>query len=200
MLKLTSSTVDAALAFTLLAAAQDPVEPDAPATYGDHLDTIATMNGICTRLIVVGTDATRSCTPRVIIEVFKNNRTAFTFTESDFAVVSFSGTGRMQIKDGPAKVTQPVDTIIFTLIGMGTAPNNVKAAGICTYTNPNLGPLRISCSAHTAEGQFEATFLSDGRDPIVTKCQLAASRLKKRRRAACLSSSSVQMALNLAHQ
>ncbi len=167
MLKLASSTVDAALAFTLLAAVQEPVEPDHSAAYGDDLDYMATMNGTCTRLIVAGADATRSCTPRVIIEIFKNSRTEFTFTESDFAVVSFSNVGRMQIKDEPNKVTQPVDTIIFTLIGMGTAPNKVKAAGICTYTNPNLGPVRISCSAHTAEGQFEATFLSDGRDPII---------------------------------
>jgi hypothetical protein len=165
--KLISSTVGAALAFALLVAAQEPAEPDDSAAYGDHLDHIATMNGTCTRLIVAGADATRACTPRVINEVFKNGRTGFTFTESDFAVVSFSGMGRMQIKDDPNKVTQPVDTIIFTLIGMGTAPNKVKAAGKCTYTNTNLGPVRISCSAHTAQGQFEATFLSDGQDPII---------------------------------
>lgn len=167
MLKLTYSTVGAALAFTLRAAAQEPMDPDDSAAYGDHRDYIATMNGTCTRLIVAGIDATPSCTPRIMVEVFKNNRTAFTFTESDFAVVSFSGIGRMQINDDPNKVTQPVDTIIFTLIGMGTAPNKVKAAGICIYTDPNAGPVRVSCSARTSQGPFEATFLSDGQEPII---------------------------------
>lgn len=166
-LKLNSSTVGAALALTLLAAVQEPVEPDDFAVYGDHPDYITTMNGTCTRLIVADADATRACAPRVTNEVFRNGRTGFTFTESDFAVVSFSGIGKMQIKDDPNKVTQAVDTVIFTLIGMGTAPNKVKAAGICTNTNPNSGPVTIWCSAYTAQGQFEGTFLSDGQDPII---------------------------------
>jgi hypothetical protein len=167
MLRIISSTVDATLAFTLLAAAQEPVEPDYSAAYGEHLDYTATLNGTCTRLIVAGTDATQSCTPHVIVDVFKNSRTGFTFMESDFALISFSGMGRMQIEDEPKTFTQPVDTILFTLIGMGTAPNKVKAAGICTYTYPKSGPVRISCSAHTAQGQFEATFLIDAQDPTI---------------------------------
>jgi hypothetical protein len=141
------------------------------AVQGSGLDYIATIKGKCTRLIIGGSEHTRACIPRVVNEVFADSRTGFTFTAGDTAVISFSGIGRTQIKDDPNRVTQPLDTVIFTLIGMGTPPNKLRAAGVCTYSNPNAGAVRVSCSAHTDMGKFEAKFLSDGQPPQIQKFQ-----------------------------
>jgi hypothetical protein len=136
------------------------------------LDYVATMNGHCTRLIFGGHDATPACDPIVTNSFHKDSRTGFTFTvgaSAVGAVITFSGMGQQQVKDTANVVTQPLDTVIFTLIiGTGTLPpNEAKAAGICTYSNPYAGPSTVTCTAHTSDGVFEASFISDGKEPSI---------------------------------
>ncbi len=133
------------------------------------LQSLALMNGKCIRLIIAGHDQSAHCMAKLINESFESGRTGFTFTAGDAAVISFSGMGPRQVKLTADKVYQPVDRLIFTLLGMGTPPNNLSASGSCTYTNPYAGPSHVSCTAHTAHGDFAATFLSDGREPEVRR-------------------------------
>ncbi len=109
---------------------------------GSQLDSLIMMNGTCKHLLVAGHDESSSCVPKVINETFKTGRTGFTFTVGDAAVISFSGMGPRQVKLSPNKVSQPLDRILFTLIGMGSATkvNRVPATGTCVYTNPYAGP------------------------------------------------------------
>jgi hypothetical protein len=137
------------------------------AAQGNDLDYFAAIKGKCTSLILRGSEYTRACIPRVLNEVFTDSRTGFTFTAGDTAVISFSGIGRLQKKDDPNHVTQPLDMVIVSLIGMGARPNKIRATGACTYSNPNVGAVKISCSAHTEMGQFEGKFLSDGQPPEI---------------------------------
>ena len=136
-----------------------------PAGSPASLGYVATMNGRCSHLVFAGRDGSTACTPKVINDVHKDGRVGFTFLVSDLAVITFSGMGQQQVKDAADVATQPLDTVIFTLTGTGTAPKTIEAAGVCTYSNPYAGPAKVVCSAHTGEGLFEATFLSDGREP-----------------------------------
>jgi hypothetical protein len=129
------------------------------------IDYIAVMNGKCSHLIFAGHDGSSACVPKVVNDVHKDGRVGFTLTVRNLAVITFTGMGQEQVKDAADVATQPLDAVIFALIGMGTKPNRLKAAGVCTYSNPYAGPARISCSAHTDQGIFEARFISDGRQP-----------------------------------
>lgn len=133
------------------------------------LDYIATMDGQCSRLLVGGKDASKACGPKVLNTVYKTGRVAFTFVAGDLATVTFGGMGQQQVKDSADVASQPLDNVVFTLIGTGTAPNKVKAAGVCTYSNPYVGPSRITCSAHTAQGVFAGSFVSNGRTPSMQR-------------------------------
>ena len=133
------------------------------------LDDIATMNGKCSKLVFAGHDGSKACVPKVINDVHKDGRVGFTFVVGDLAVVTFSGMGQQQVKDAANTASQPLDEVVFTLTGTGAKPNTIKAAGVCTYTNPYAGPGKVDCTAHTSQGLFEAAFVSDGRPPSMQK-------------------------------
>jgi hypothetical protein len=58
-----------------------------------------------------------------------------------------------------------VDRILFAVSASDAQPMTIPARGNCSYSNPYIGPARINCSALTQNGQFSASFLSDGREP-----------------------------------
>jgi len=130
------------------------------------LSQLATMNGRCTSLTFAGKDGSKACQPKVVNSVHTDGRVGFTFLVGDIAVITFSGVAP-QVKDTANIATQPLDTVIFTLTGMGTPPNDLKAAGVCTFSNPYAGPSKINCTAHTSNGIFRATFVSDGKEPSI---------------------------------
>jgi len=132
------------------------------------LDYVATMNGTCSHLVFGGRDGSKACLPKVVNDVHKDGRTGFTFLVGDLAVVTFSGAAQ-QVKDDANTVTQPLDEVVFTLTGTGASPKTIKAAGVCTYTNPYAGPGKVDCTAHTSQGSFEASFVSDGRAPSIQR-------------------------------
>jgi hypothetical protein len=144
------------------------ISAEASEVHADNpLDYIAISQGTCIKLLFAGHDGTAKCKGLLLNEVFRDGRSGFTFTVGDLAVISFSGFGSKQVKDSPDKVTQPIDTVIFTLIGVGTPPNRIMAVGTCTFSNPNVGPMLVRCSSHTENGLFEATFRSDGHAPSI---------------------------------
>lgn len=130
------------------------------------LSSIAMMNGRCTGLMFGGKDGSRVCGPKVVNTVYRDGRTGFTFVVGDIAVVTFSGSAS-QVKDTADIATQPLDKVIFTLTGTGTPPNALKAAGVCTFSNPYAGVSTIDCTAHTSSGIFRASFVSDGKEPSI---------------------------------
>jgi len=132
------------------------------------LDYVATMNGTCSHLVYGGRDGSKACVPKVVNDVHKDGRTGFTFLVGDIAVITFSGVAP-QVKDDANTVTQPLDEVVLTLTGPGAAPKTVKAAGSCTYTNPYAGPGKVDCTAHTSQGSFEASFVSDGQTPSMQR-------------------------------
>ena len=125
------------------------------------------MRGVCSRLVFSGRNATDRCVPRVINASYVNGRTSFIFTVGDLAIVSFSGVRVDQVKITSNKVSQPVDSVTLTLLGMGSAthPVTTKAVGSCVYTNPYEGRATVSCSAQTSEGLMLGTFTSNGLPP-----------------------------------
>jgi hypothetical protein len=132
------------------------------------LDYVATMNGKCSHLVYGGRDGSKACVPKVVNDVHKDGRTGFTFLDGNIAVVTFSGAAD-QVKDDPNTVTQPLDEVVLTLTGPGASPKTIKVTGSCLYTNPYAGPGKVDCTAHTGQGSFEASFVSDGQAPSMQR-------------------------------
>lgn len=128
--------------------------------------TMATLTGTCKKLIIAKADASQRCVGRLINVTYNDGRSGFYFVAGDLAAVTFSGMGSGQVELNKDEVVQPIDRVIFTLIGTGTKPNMIAAVGSCRFTNPDMGrPSLVNCEATTKEGQFIADFVSDGRRP-----------------------------------
>jgi hypothetical protein len=132
-----------------------------------NITSIVSLTGTCKKLVIATkTDASRRCVGKLMNVTYDDGRSGFLFVARDIAIVTFSGMGSAQVKVNQDEVIQPVDAVIFTLIGTGTGPNEVSAVGSCRFTNPEQGRHSIvNCKATTENGQFVADFVSDGRPP-----------------------------------
>jgi hypothetical protein len=137
------------------------------ASHARNVVSMATLTGTCKRLIIAPkTDASQQCVGKLINVNYDDGRSGFYFVAGDVAAITFTGIGSAQVKLNEDEVVQPVDGIIFTLIGMGTKPNFSPAVGSCRFTNPEKGrPSLVNCEATTKDGRFIANFVSDGRPP-----------------------------------
>lgn len=162
-----------ALGLTALAAVSEAIAAGPQNQSGDlqNLDGFGFMNGTCQRLILAGKDVSKDCEGKVTNTMYESTgRTGFLFvTRSGNVVVNFSGVDTPAVGDHAASV---LDHVIFTQGKTGS--KRVKhrgyvATGTCTYTNPYAGPSHINCSASTEKGLFSASFVSDGKPPILTR-------------------------------
>jgi hypothetical protein len=79
-------------------------------------------------------------------------------------ILTFSGDGAAQIKQGADTAVQPLDAIIA---GIGGKTTTINAVGSCKFSNPYKGPVSIVCDADTPQGDFAATFMTDGSPPNI---------------------------------
>lgn len=123
------------------------------------------MTGQCTYLSIRGSDVSGKCENLLESHTLTNGRVGFTFVGGDVATIVFSGLGAHQVTLSSRSASQPVDRVTFTLLGMGLAPNILKATGECSYSDPFSGRATIRCTAKTSVGEFGAEFETDGREP-----------------------------------
>ncbi|MDF2599155.1 MAG: protein of unassigned function [Methylobacterium brachiatum] len=127
---------------------------------------MAIANGTCDRLIIGGNDRSDACTGKLLNTIYLTGRVGFYFVTDNGAALTFTGLGDRQVKPDPDTAVQPIDGIIF---GYGGKTDRAKAVGSCRFTNPYQKPGIVQCRADTPNGQFEASFRTDGNPPSVTR-------------------------------
>ena len=153
------------IAVSLSVAVQSATVNAAQSSNLDNLAGVIILKGDCSRLTMAGNVASPYCKGMATNTSYKTGRSGFVFLAVDSAIVTFSGKDNPAVGDN-ASIT--LDKVIFSLVGLGTAPNSINAKGTCTYSNPVGGRrARIVCNATTTSGAFNATFVSDGSEPDV---------------------------------
>ena len=137
-----------------------------PAIAAESLSNVAVLQGQCTLLYVVKGDTTRACHPTLTNEVYRSGRVAFTYSAGGGSTFSFSGSGARQVKLAPDLVVQPIDRVIFQF-DVGVPPHTLAAVGKCRYSNPYRGKATVECEASAAEGEFRASFATNGKPPVI---------------------------------
>ena len=117
------------------------------------------INGTCNRLVTPEGDQTQICDAQLLNMAFPSGNSSFIATMKDKGGISFRGRDSAAAGD---IATIKLDTIILTGKDLSSPPVTIKAKGECTYTNPNKGPIHVDCSADTARGKYELSFVSDG--------------------------------------
>ncbi|MBX9859855.1 MAG: hypothetical protein K2Y20_09735 [Sphingomonas sp.] len=137
--------------------------PSGRADFDRMLSGITTikLSGSCKRLVTPEGDQTPLCDNELINLAFASGNSSFIATMKGKGGITFRG------RDSAAKgdvATLKVSTILVT--GADVAPFvSLNAKGVCTYTNPNKGPVQVNCTANTDAGKYELSFVSDGTLP-----------------------------------
>lgn len=117
------------------------------------------INGTCKRLATPEGDQTQDCGAELVNVAFSSGNSSFVAEIEGKGSISFRGKDNAAMGD---VATIKVATILLTGTDPSTPPVVIKAKGTCTYTNPNKGPIHVECSADTATGKYELSFVSDG--------------------------------------
>jgi hypothetical protein len=133
---------------------------------------MTSLRGRCLRVMTAGRNLPAQCSPDpanalLLNTSYPDGRSGF-YIVTDGYILTFSGMGSKQIKNGPNSVVQPVDLILFNKLVNGDAnrPTKLRASGICSYENPTRGiPTKIECNAQTEQGPFALEFLHNGKYP-----------------------------------
>ena len=123
------------------------------------------------KLIAYGTDITDRCDDKVANTDYSDGRNSFTFVSPDGTVViTFSGDGKRQVHPDPNTAVQPLDAVLARFNGK---TDTIRAVGTCRFTNPYNGKAPVQCSAETPQGEFAASFTSNGQAPDLERggCQ-----------------------------
>ena len=145
----------------------------------DDLNALAIVSGRCEKLVVSGNDMSSHCGDKIVQSMYKTGRTGFTVTVGDKGtVVTF--TGIEGAKPDANSQLQSVDKVILNLNIKGVPPSSTSANGSCSYSNPYLGPMTISCSATSGKDAYLLEFRTDGSEPKLTDFtkQAASSKSK----------------------
>src|SRR5215210_3243976 len=140
------------LAFAAAASAQQGIAPGT---------VTGMLNGTCSALMVGGEDRTADCKATAINNAYPNGNGSFMFLMGD-EIVSFFGRDTKAVGD---QAVIHLTRVSVNNGGMVDQRRSSDVSGTCTYTNPNKGPVRITCEATGAKGRFRAVFTSDGRPP-----------------------------------
>ncbi|MDH4743191.1 hypothetical protein OMP43_04080 [Sphingomonas sp. CBMAI 2297] len=121
--------------------------------------SVLKMNGACNRLTTPEGDRTPECDKQLINIAFASGNSTFLATMEGKGSISFRG------RDSAARgdvATIALRSVILTGTDLSSPPVEIKAKGQCTYTNPHKGPIQVECSANTAKGKYELSYVSDG--------------------------------------
>jgi hypothetical protein len=116
------------------------------------------LSGTCKRLMTPEGDQTKVCEKELINVAFASGNSSFIATMKNKGGIAFRG------RDSAAKgdvATIRVNLILLTKTSFAPAVE-LKSKGQCTYTNPNKGPLHVECTADTANGKYELSYVSNG--------------------------------------
>lgn len=134
----------------------------------NDLTAMAAVTGKCERLVMAGTDMSEHCNSKIIQSIYSTGRTGFTILVGDKGTaVTFSG--MEGAKPDANSQLQTIDKVILNLNIEGVAPSITSATGSCSYGNPYLGPVTISCNATSGKDAFLLEFRTDGSEPRFTE-------------------------------
>ena len=126
------------------------------------------MPGKCEEIVLYGKSAKKQC-QSLFNTVYKDGRSGFYFIAEDM-ILTFSGNGDQQLRQGSDKSTQAIDLVLMNKPGKGPPerPEMITAIGECSFENPFLGkPTIVKCSAKTEKGTFAGAFYHDGSEPYI---------------------------------
>ncbi|HEV2572744.1 MAG TPA: hypothetical protein VGU72_13505 [Beijerinckiaceae bacterium] len=124
---------------------------------------LLTLKGSCQHLSGPGLKS-GTCHDTLMNTSYPDGRSGLYFVSHDKQIVTFSGMGENQIKQGEDAVVQPIDLIVF---GNKGNTRRLQAVGSCRFTNPYTGRATVECEATAQTGQYRASFISDGSTPTV---------------------------------
>lgn len=142
-------------AATGLAQAQD-IDPMAA-------ETFMVMNGRCTAAKVGGRDLTRGCEGVLAAANFPPDRVQFSWTFSNGAVISVTGTDR----PNPSPDIDELRVVrLFLNLGIEGVPSTGgPASGRCRFGNPFAGVAKVDCQGKQNGKPFSLQFVSNGQPP-----------------------------------
>ena len=129
---------------------------------------LMSISGTCENITLYGRHEERKCKGAMNI-LYKDGRSGFYFV-GDNMILTFSGDGDQQVRKGANNSTQSIDLVLLNnpQTGDPDKPEKLLAIGKCSFENPFLGkPTLLQCSATTERGEFEATFMHDGSEPVI---------------------------------
>ncbi|MBN9082775.1 MAG: hypothetical protein BGP04_01125 [Rhizobiales bacterium 62-17] len=124
---------------------------------------LLTLKGTCQHLSGPGLKS-GPCHDTLMNTSYPDGRSGLYFVSRDKQIITFSGMGKHQVKQGEDAVVQPVDLIVF---GNKGNTRRLQAVGSCRFTNPYAGRATVECEATAQTGQYRASFISDGSTPTV---------------------------------
>jgi hypothetical protein len=127
------------------------------------------LNGNCIEVKMPNLSSATSCSKAINV-IHSTGRSGFYFVLANDMVITFSGAGSRNERGGNTD-TQLVDLILVNKGGANASrPDEVKAKGACTFSNPFRGiPTNIKCTAQTELGLFQISFAHDGSAPTITE-------------------------------
>ena len=134
----------------------------------NDLTDLLGMPGKCEEIVLYGKSSKKQC-QSLFNTVYKDGRSGFYFIADDM-ILTFSGDGDQQVRQGPDKSTQAIDLVLMNKPDKGPPerPDKMTAIGECSFENPFLGkPSIVKCSAKTEKGIFAGIFYHDGSEPYV---------------------------------
>lgn len=123
--------------------------------------TVVTLEGSCTRLVIAGEDHGGAC-KGTLRNLVSRGRTSFDFSTQDGRTLSFSGNGAQQERTEETDPLQPINLVIPGTPGSGgVAQTPVLAVGACRFSNPEPGKTGIDCEATAPDGKsFAGSFVA----------------------------------------
>jgi hypothetical protein len=124
---------------------------------------MVTITGACTKLIHIG-QSVDGCKKTLVNMNYSTGVSAYWFM-AERTILSFSGDGTHQIKQGPGTIVQAIDRIVLGATDGTDEARESAAVGFCRFSDPTKEGALLECMAHTEAGLSEGIFRADGRPP-----------------------------------
>ncbi len=143
-------------------------------TETDKLSHMVTVSGECTKLVHAG-QPVEGCKSILVNMNYSTGVSGYWFTTQK-TILSFAGDGSHRIEQGSDSVIQAIERIFLADTANDSEADDAKeepAVGFCCFGDPARRGTTVECVAHTQAGLYEATFVTDGKPPMLRKFQIS---------------------------
>ncbi len=161
------------LAATLGADAALQTKPEKKAKADKFVQAVA-ISGECIKLVHAG-HLVDGCKNILVNMNYSTGVSEYWFTTQK-TILSFAGDGSHRIEQGSDSVIQAIERIFLADTANDSEADDAKeepAVGFCCFGDPARRGTTVECVAHTQAGLYEATFVTDGKPPMLRKFQIS---------------------------